>query len=100
MGIRAAIERDHRIVRERSCRESPRHLRNHGGAWNLSPHPRVSRDQLERRLVMRKFLLAAVAVSALAGASAAAQNASPNNRDNGNAAVAVTQEMPKDRPSF
>ncbi len=49
---------------------------------------------------MRKFLLAAVAVSALAGASAAAQNASPNNRDNGNAAVAVTQEMPKDRPSF
>ena len=36
---------------------------------------------------MRKFLFAAVAVSALAGASAMAQNASPNNSDTGNAAA-------------
>jgi sporulation protein YlmC with PRC-barrel domain len=35
---------------------------------------------------MRKFLFAAVAVSALAGASAMAQDASPNNPDTGNAA--------------
>jgi len=35
---------------------------------------------------MRKFLFAAVAVSALAGGSAMAQNASTNNPDNGNAA--------------
>ena len=33
-------------------------------------------EQLTRRPVMRKFLLAAVAVSAVAGASAVAQNAS------------------------
>jgi hypothetical protein len=35
---------------------------------------------------MRKFLFAALTASALAGASAMAQNASPNNSDNGNAA--------------
>jgi sporulation protein YlmC with PRC-barrel domain len=74
---------------------------------------------------MRKFLLAAVAVSAVAGASAVAQNATPNP-DTGSAATtdkmnssttqngaamganpndatppkAVTQEVPKNGPSF
>jgi sporulation protein YlmC with PRC-barrel domain len=36
---------------------------------------------------MRKFLLAAVAVSAVAGASAVAQNATPTNPDTGSAAT-------------
>ena len=78
---------------------------------------------------MRKFLFAAIAASALAGASAMAQNTSPNNPDNGNAAIpdkmnssasqggaamganpngaapsdapkTVTQEVPKNGPSF
>ena len=78
---------------------------------------------------MRKFLLAAVAVSALAGASAVAQTATPNNPDTGSAATtdkmnssttqggaamganpsdanpagapkAVTQDVPKNGPSF
>jgi sporulation protein YlmC with PRC-barrel domain len=78
---------------------------------------------------MRKFLLAAVAVGALAGGDAVAQNVSPNNSGGGDAGVhdnmkpstsaggaaigsnpngadpangakAVTQEMPAGRPSF
>jgi hypothetical protein len=73
---------------------------------------------------MRKFLLAAVAVSAVAGASAVAQNATPTNPDAGSAATtdkmnssttqggaamganpasapkAVTQDVPKNGPSF
>jgi sporulation protein YlmC with PRC-barrel domain len=76
---------------------------------------------------MRKFLLAAVAVSAVAGASAVAQNATPNNPNTGSAATtdkmnssttqggaamganralpggapkAVTQDVPKNGPSF
>jgi PRC-barrel domain protein len=75
---------------------------------------------------MRKFLLAAVAVGALAGAAATAQTASPNNPASGNAGMQdkmdssasqggaaiganqndanqtkpMTQETPKDRPSF
>jgi sporulation protein YlmC with PRC-barrel domain len=73
---------------------------------------------------MRKFLLAAVAVSAVAGASAVAQNATPTNPDAGSATTtdkmnssttqggaamganpasapkAVTQDVPKNGPSF
>ena len=59
---------------------------------------------------MRKFLLAAVAVSALSGATAMAQNATTTNpatqdkmANPGNPADApktAAQEMPKDRPSF
>jgi sporulation protein YlmC with PRC-barrel domain len=73
---------------------------------------------------MRKILFAAVAVSALAGASAMAQNASPNNPDNGAAAApdkmnssatqagammganpatapkTVSQDVPKNGPTF
>jgi sporulation protein YlmC with PRC-barrel domain len=56
---------------------------------------------------MRKFLLAAVAVSALAGASAVAQTATPNpavTTDKMNSSttqnVAVTQDVPKNGPSF
>jgi sporulation protein YlmC with PRC-barrel domain len=73
---------------------------------------------------MRNFLLAAVAVGALAGASAMAQNASPNNPEKGSAATSdkmnssatqggaaigtnaanepktATQEVPKNGPSF
>jgi sporulation protein YlmC with PRC-barrel domain len=52
---------------------------------------------------MRKFLFAAVAVSALASGSAMAQNASSNNPDTGNAAAApktVTQEVPNNGPAF
>jgi hypothetical protein len=77
---------------------------------------------------MRRFLVAAVGVSAFAAASALAQNASPNDPANGSAtqdrmnssaskggaaiganpsganpadaSKTVTQEMPKDRPSF
>jgi len=60
---------------------------------------------------MRKFLLAAIAVSAVAGASAVAQTATPNP-DTGRAATtdkmnssttqngAVTQDVPKNGPSF
>ena len=72
---------------------------------------------------MRKILFAAVTVSALASASAMAQNASPNNPDDGAAATdktnssatqngaamranpapapkAVSQDVPKNGPSF
>lgn len=76
---------------------------------------------------MRKFLLAAAAFSAIAGATAMAQNASPNNPGNGpavddkmnspapqggamganptptapaNAPPAVTQAVPKEGPNF
>ena len=61
---------------------------------------------------MRKFLLAAIAVSAVAGASALAQTATPTNPDAGRAATtdkmnssttqngAVTQDVPKNGPSF
>ena len=55
---------------------------------------------------MRNFLLAAVAVSALAGASAMAQNATPTNPDKGSTATSdkmnssATQTVPTNGPSF
>jgi sulfite reductase beta subunit-like hemoprotein len=56
---------------------------------------------------MRKFLLAAVAVSALAGASAVAQTATPNpdtgraaTTDKMNSSTTQTQDVPRSGPSF
>ena len=59
---------------------------------------------------MRNFLLAAVAVSALTGASAMAQNATPTNADKGSTATSdkmnssapktTTQDVPKSGPTF
>jgi sporulation protein YlmC with PRC-barrel domain len=58
------------------------------GSWNILTAFEFRRHVLEpRRQHMRKFLLAAAAVSAISSATALAQNASPNNAGNGTAGV-------------